>query len=122
MARRGWGIYKYVGREGVWNAEDFEGTVVNDINVEKDGADDLVTQAANIKASTIKGAMHAAETERASKAIETVPLSMQELSAPANLYIYIYPGALANFSRSKEGIKAEGDEALGAESISADES
>jgi hypothetical protein len=74
------GIFKNVGREGVFDHDEYDGTTHKEITTEEAGEGPLVTQAIAAKSEVILASFDAESAQRSAKAVEaTPPVDMRAL-------------------------------------------
>ena len=82
------GAYKFVGREGVWEAEEEENVTIKDTATEAVGNDELTAQAAEAAAETLHQKFLATHADRASQAVEAPALELADVLALAGYILY----------------------------------
>ena len=73
------GVWKQVGRVGVWDASEKESKEVKDTRVEEEAVDEIGKHAAQIKSEKLAASFFAAAARRDSDAVQAPPLDFQEL-------------------------------------------
>ena len=70
------GIWKTVGRHGVFDYDQYDGTALKDVAIEENGAGDFVDQAIAAKSGAILAGFDANSSERTAKAVEAPAMAM----------------------------------------------
>lgn len=77
------GVYKQLGRTGVWDAEEEEGKEIKDTRVEEEGVGDIVEHAADVKSELLQESFRGMVAQRQADAVEAKQLNFNELMALA---------------------------------------